>query len=334
MKPFFIFSILLLTTLANAQTNLVKNGGFEHETADWRGDAATISPYDKKAGKNSAVINQFVGLEWKAIDQILSIPKNTYAIEYSVWIKTENIEGGKETYNAGLMIAEFTNAADKKISSENIAQIKGTTPWTLYKKIVVVPEKAQRIRIMLALAQTNGSIYFDDVKATALSEEAYTKLNTMETTAAIKTFSNGNFEENLNSWNGAGTISTTDKKEGNLAVEISSKTPEWKSIDQQVDIPEGNKTLELSAWLKAKDILQGKESWNNGMFLLEFTKADNTKAIDDQLVGMISATTDWTLFKKSFSIPEGAKKYRIMIALSNCIGTLLADDIQVRFSNN
>lgn len=334
MKPFFILSLLLLNIFANGQTNLIKNGGFESETAQWRGDVATISPYDKKSGKNSAVINQFVGLDWKAIDQIVSIPKNTFAIEFSAWIKTENIEGGKENYNSGLMIAEFTNSAEKKITSENVAQIKGTTPWTLYKKTVLVPEKAQRIRIMLALAQINGSIYFDDVKAIPLSQEAYSKLNavaTEATTASIEVFSNGNFEDNLNAWSGTATISNTDKKEGNSSVVLNATTPEWKAIYQQADITEGSKTIEISAWLKSKDIKQGKENWNNGMFILEFTKADNTKAADSQLIGMITTTTDWTLFDKSFAIPEKARKYRIMIALSECTGTLYADDIQIKF---
>jgi hypothetical protein len=64
------------------------------------------------------------------------------------------------------MIAEFTDNAEKKISSENITEVKGTTAWTLYKKTVIVPENATKIRIMIALAQTSGSLYFDDVKIT------------------------------------------------------------------------------------------------------------------------------------------------------------------------
>jgi hypothetical protein len=339
MKQLFFFSLLFFSAISNAQTNLVKNGGFESETLNWNGDAATISPYDKKTGKNSAVINQFTGAEWKAIDQIVNIPKNTYAVEFSVWVKADQIEGGKEAYNAGLVIAEFTNTGGKKIISENIAQVKGSLAWTNYKKTILVPEKAQKIRIMLALAQINGSLFFDDVNATAISEEEYFKLNPIttipegqKTVSTPKSFSNGNFEENLNSWNGNGTISTTDKKEGNSAVEIISKTAEWIAIDQVSDINEGDKTIEISGWLKAKDIQQGKDPWNNGMFIIEFKKDETTKASEDQLIGTVTGNTDWTPFKKSFQIPDGAKKYRIMVAMSVCTGTLLADNIEVKLS--
>jgi hypothetical protein len=172
MKQFLFFSLLFLTTITNAQTNLVKNGGFESDLTNWRGEEiATISPYDIKSGQKSAVINQFVGEDWKGIDQIINIPKNTAALECSIWIKSESIEEKKEAYKAGVMIAEFTDNSEKKITSENIAEVKGTTTWTLYKKTLTVPENAKKIRIMLALAQTSGSVYFDDIKVIATPKQ-------------------------------------------------------------------------------------------------------------------------------------------------------------------
>jgi hypothetical protein len=182
MKTLFLFSLLFLTTITKAQINLVKNAGFEYEFVNWRGeDMAYSTPYDKKTGRKCVAINQFVGAEWKAIDQIINIPKNTYAFELSIWIKSESIEEQKEAYKAGAAIAEFTNLADKQIISETFAQVKGTTEWTNYKKTVKIPAEAKKVRIMLALAQTNGTIYFDDVKVTPLSEEEYLKQNTIAT---------------------------------------------------------------------------------------------------------------------------------------------------------
>lgn len=182
MKTLFLFSLLFLTTITNAQGNLVKNPGFEYEFVNWNNsDAAYISPYDKKSGKSCVAINQFVGAEWKAVDQTINIPKNTYTLEFSVWIKSESIEEQKEAYKAGAAIAEFTTLTDKKITSETFAQVKGTTEWTNYKKTVKIPADAKKVRIMLALVQTNGTIYFDDVKVTTLLEEEYLKQNSVTT---------------------------------------------------------------------------------------------------------------------------------------------------------
>lgn len=179
MKQLLFLSLLVLTTITNAQNNLVKNGGFESDFVDWRGEEnAMTSPYYKKTGKNSANITQFVGAEWKSLDQIVAIPKNTFAVECSVWMKADEIEDQKESYKAGAVILEFTDAAEKQISTENIAQAKGTTEWINYKKAVKVPANATNIKIMLALAQTNGTVFFDDVKLMVLSEAEYLKLST------------------------------------------------------------------------------------------------------------------------------------------------------------
>lgn len=181
MKTFFFFCSLFLITITNAQTNLVKNGGFETDFLNWRGEEnAALSPFEKKSGKNSAVINQFVGAEWKALDQIIVLPKRTYALEISVWIKSDVIETQKEQYKTGAVILEFTNSGDKQISTERIGQAVGSTSWTHFKKTVKIPSEAKKIRIMLALAQTNGTIFFDDVKVTTLSEEEYLKLNPID----------------------------------------------------------------------------------------------------------------------------------------------------------
>lgn len=179
MKQLFLFSFLFLSIIINAQTNLVKNGAFDRDFANWKGEEnVALSPYEKKSGKSSALINQYTGAEWKAIDQIIIIPKGTFAVDGSVWMKTEQVENQKEDYKAAAVIIEFTTDNEKQISSETIARAKGTTDWTNYKKAVKIPANAKKIRIMLALAQTNGTVFFDDVKLIPLGEEEYAKLTT------------------------------------------------------------------------------------------------------------------------------------------------------------
>ncbi len=169
-----IFGFFILFALSiQAQTNLIKNGGFESGTDNWRGDSGTTTSYYKQSGKNALTINQYVGNEWKGIDQITSLPKNSYAIQFSVWIKTDAIEGGKEIYNAAVMTIEFLEASEKNIKYESIAQIQGTTEWTLITKAFVLPENAKKFRTMLALAQTNGTVFFDEIKAVVLTKEEY-----------------------------------------------------------------------------------------------------------------------------------------------------------------
>lgn len=344
MKKLLSLLLLPLFQMTLAQTNLVKNGSFETELENWRGDAATISPYDKKSGSNSCAINQFVGAEWKGVDQIVNIPKTTAAIELSGWVKADAIEKGANAWNTGKFDIEFLNSGEKGIENQNIAAVLGTTPWTLYKKIIPVPAGASKLRIMLALGQTNGSIFFDDIKAVALSVEQLNKIHEEENAKRVademaskpetiqkkSALSNGDFENGINSWRGNTPISITVFKEGKAALALNSNTMDWTGIDQIVDVPENVSSITLSGWLKSDNIKQGKEVWNNGLFNVEFT-GNNDQKTGEQNIAFVTATTDWTFYTKTFPLPAGTKKYRIMLALGFASGTLYADGIKVGF---
>ena len=104
----------------------------------------------------------------------------------------------------------------------------------------------------------------------------------------------------------------------------------WTGIDQIADVPENATSITLSGWLKSDNIKQGKDFWNNGLFNVEFT-GNNDQKTGDQNIAFVTATTDWTFYTKTFPLPAGTKKYRIMLALGFASGTLYADDIAVSF---
>ena len=338
MKALLVLSLLLITVTNNAQTNLIKNPGFETELLNWRGEeVATISPYDKKSGKNSCTINQFVGAEWKAVDQIITIPKNTAAIEISGWVKTEGVEKGKNDWNTGKFDVEFLNSGEKGIKNESIASVLGTTPWSFYKKTITVPAGSSKLRVMLALGQTNGTIFFDDLKAVPFTQEQMDKIQAEENakTAAAsevkaKELANTGFENGINSWRGNAVVSSTVFKEGKAALVLNSATFDWTGIDQIADVPDNATTITLSGWLKSDNIKQGKDPWNNGLFNVEFTGSGDQKT-GDQNIAFVTSTTDWTYYTKTLPLPEGTKKYRIMLALGFASGTLYADALSVDF---
>lgn len=332
MRARFFLLILILPIAATSQ-NLIKNGSFDVNTDYWRG-SVTLSPYDKKAGNASGFIEQFVGQQWKGIDQVGRVPENVGAIEFSAWLRSDGIRIGKEDYNAGVFIVDFLTVSDKKISTQNIATVSGNKRWEFYKKTCVLPPDTAKIRVMLALAQTTGVFFFDEIKAMPVSKEAYDKSNQAGELPAVATpesLANGDFEKGLEGWAGNGSVVAAGK-DGSPCLRLSSEGSEWIAAYQGRSIPQGATSISLSAWLKAIDIRQGKQSWNNGMFIVEFTSDGISKTSEDQLIGTVTGTTDWTLFEKNFSIPKGSTRFRIMIALSECPGQLLADNVKVAFA--
>lgn len=168
--------LALFTLVGFSQKNIVSNGTFDNTTDGWRGDSATNSSFIKKNGAASGMIVQYVGKEWKGVDQITTIPKNTFAITFSVWIKADAIEEQADKFATGLMNIELMTASEGHIAYESIAAVTGTTEWVEYKKTVQISPETKKARIMIALGKTNGTLFFDDVKALALTKEQFDAL--------------------------------------------------------------------------------------------------------------------------------------------------------------
>lgn len=164
--------LILIANLANAQKNLVTNGGFEDDLDGWNGNSAKTSPWDYKSGKSSGVIITTDANGWAGIDQTVSIPKKVQAIEFDAWLKAENIVKGKDAWNGALFTIQFFNKYDKKIGEDiNIATVAGDEPWTLYSKKMKLPEGAENVKILLAMGYAKGVMLIDDVSAKAINIE-------------------------------------------------------------------------------------------------------------------------------------------------------------------
>jgi len=338
MKKIISTFFLSVFVFVSAQKNLISNGGFEYDTESWNnGNILQINPYTKKSGTKGGSITEYTSPQWKGIDQSFNIPKNTAAIEVSAWLKADGVEKGNNDWNKAVLIVEIAG------KGENIASLDGTTGWKEFKKIIPL-NKDRSGRLMLALSDCTGIFYFDDVKVTALKQEDYNKLVEAEnkkyevkvitdsTPLEIVKLTNAGFENGLEGWRGNAETTSEEKSEGRKSLKLSSQNPVWFGIDQVADIPDGSKTLDVSAFVKTKDLKPGKNDWNKGVMIVEFTKDGIAKTNDDQPVFFVSDTKDWQKFGKILTIPEGSKKYRIMLALSEATGTMFVDDVQVKFN--
>ncbi|WP_379963048.1 carbohydrate binding domain-containing protein [Epilithonimonas sp. UC225_85] len=333
-----IFTIAFTSSIFTfGQKNLIKNGGFELDAEFWRGEnILTINPYTKKSGTKAGSISEFTSPQWKGVDQEFNIPKNTAAIEVSAWLKADGVEKGKSNWNKAVMVLEIGG------KNENIAELEGTTQWQLVKKIVPL-NKDRSGRLMLALSECTGTLYFDEIKVIPLSQEDYNKITEVETQkhqVAVITdntplellkLNNGNFEKGLDSWRGNSEVVSDEKYEGQKSLKLSSQNSVWTGIDQVADIPADAKTIDISAFAKTKDLKSGRNDWNKGVMILEFTSDGTRKISEDQMIFSISDIKEWQKFSKTLEIPKGSKRYRIMLALSEATGTMYVDDVQVKF---
>lgn len=338
MKKIFLTLAFISSLGIFAQKNLIQNGGFEYDATGWNNEnLLTVSPYSKHSGQKGGSITQYTSPTWRGIDQSFSIPKNTAAIEVSAWVKAYGIDKGKSDWNKAVIIAEIAG------KGENIVALDGTTAWQEVKKIIPI-NKDRNARLMIALSECTGSFYFDDVKVTPLNQEDYNKLVeaenkkyevkviTDDTPLEILTLAGGDFENGLEPWRGNAIMTSEEKKNGNFSLKLTSEKPVWYGVDQIADIPADAKTMDVSASVKTKDIKAGKNDWNKGVMIVEFTTDGTNKTSQDQAIFFVDDAKDWQQFTKTLEIPANSRKYRIMLALSEATGTMYVDDVQVKFN--
>jgi hypothetical protein len=158
--------LLLVCGSANAQKNLVTNGGFEDELFGWNNNGARQTPYDLKSGKHSCAIVAANTNNWIGIDQIVKIPRKVQQVEFSAWIKTMNVVKGKNDWDGAIFTVVFLDGLDKEIGEGvNVARTTGDQDWTLSKKTIKMPEKAFSFKILVALGNASGTMIVDDVSA-------------------------------------------------------------------------------------------------------------------------------------------------------------------------
>ncbi len=167
MKNYCLITCFLLffaIDKAQAQKNLVTNGGFEDGLYGWNNNGARVTPWDLKSGKHSCAIVAPNASNWIGIDQTIRIPKKAVSLECSAWIKTTNVIKGKDEWNGAIFTIEFLDVQDKKIGDGvNIARLAGDQDWTLSKQVLKIPAGAVSFRVLLAMGYASGTMLIDDV---------------------------------------------------------------------------------------------------------------------------------------------------------------------------
>jgi hypothetical protein len=176
LKIVLIIAFVVFAFKAQAQKNLVENGGFEDDTYGWNAAAAKITPWDMKSGKASCAIISADASAWVGIDQQISIPKKASKLEISAWLKTINVVKGKDEWNGAVFSVEFLDKADKKVGDGiNVVTLSGDHPWEQALKEVLVPAGATKCKLLLAMGSASGTFLIDDVAVKVINNDVVTK---------------------------------------------------------------------------------------------------------------------------------------------------------------
>ncbi|HEX2955516.1 MAG TPA: carbohydrate binding domain-containing protein [Chitinispirillaceae bacterium] len=150
--------------------------------------------------------------------------------------------------------------------------------------------------------------------------------------AQVNQLPNGDFEQRTLGWFGWGGAASDTAHAGKNGIQVKNGFAKWSGAHQILPLPDSIEMVELSGWIKTINVTGGKEAWEKARIALDFVD-DQEKLVGNYVdaAGQVDGTTDWTLFRKKYSVHKGAKNVKVIVALGNCTGEAYFDDLQCFF---
>lgn len=194
----------------SAETNLIKNGGFENDfSGNWYINSSTkptVSTEIKHSGSAALVLDRSSSSATQYVCQTLTglVPRKSYTLSYY-----QKIVGGAQIY---VKVYQFDSAGKIVFNKNfNVTRNSGNLEWENRTAVFTVADNAASVRIDLNHNDYKGQGYFDDFVLTELSQ----------TPADDAVFRNGDFESGLTHWSvsaGNPTVSTDEKHGGKASL--------------------------------------------------------------------------------------------------------------------
>lgn len=169
-KQLLVLLTLLFSHLATAQ-NQLKNPGFELPDQGWNFWGGTVQSGVMHSGSNALKIT-LDKPRWSGVDQVIFFPEGIRKVEVSGWMKTENVVQGALNYEQARIAVEFMDNNGTLVGGYPpvVGQKTGTSEWTYYNNVYLVPQGAAQMKVQTALANCAGTVYFDDLEALLFDE--------------------------------------------------------------------------------------------------------------------------------------------------------------------
>ncbi|MBN1601840.1 MAG: hypothetical protein JW915_09535 [Chitinispirillaceae bacterium] len=325
-----LFTIVsLLSVSATADVNILPNGDFEQRTLGWYGWGGQVSDTAHSGKHGIQVINHVA--KWTGAHQILPLPDSIEVVELSGWIKTNTVTGGKEIWEKARITLEFLDAQEKMVGNypDAVGQVDGTTGWTMFRKKYQVHKGSKNVKIIVALGNCTGEAYFDDLICSYYSAaQIKSMIPAVDTSGNLLT--DAGFEQDGLGWNIFGASVSATAHAGKYGVMVKNAIPAWSGAEQVVVLPENASKVVIAGWIRAENVVKGKEDWETARIGIEFL--DNQGALVGgypPVTGSAVGTRKWEKVTMDYMVPQGAKSIKVQAALGNATGTAYFDNLSL-----
>jgi hypothetical protein len=307
-------------------SRLVKNGDFEDGAQVWDPYWGFELSTSAHSGQYACMIQNKDSGTWRGSGnlKLFKIPPGTKKLKVTAWIKAENVVSAGNSWETGAMLLLMTDDFGNEVpGGEAIARTVGTHDWREFETYFTVSDRATNFKIALQLAASTGKIYFDDIVAEAMTDEAFYLANSV--------LRNPGFENLLSGWPAyAGEASQEEAHTGKYSLKVAGNDAAWAVRSQTVSLVRDKKEFTFSIWIKTLGVTETPNIWEGARVYIEF-KDVNGIALNTESIGRAVGNTDWQKFTQKVKVPEDAVEFTISCGRANVSGKAYFDDANLEY---
>jgi hypothetical protein len=330
---FVISSFTLSFAFANAPNsrNFLKNSSFEdglqngipkHWGTEFYG-AEIVSP--GKVAENCVKITNTTEVMSVGAQELKLSYDDAKKVTLSAYIKLDNIVVGPEDWNKVNIQVLFFDAKGEQVGGwPSLGPWKGSMEWTRFAKSFHVPKGTKTAKVVYGLFNCTGTAYFDDIQLSEVIPQ--------ERTDPYNLLNNGEFDI-WEAWAYGGSEQwgiVFPAKSGVGALWIKNDKPIWSFASQTVPLDGKEvKKIEISGYVKAKDIVRGAKSWQKARVNIEFKDGKGKRIGGWPIVEAFDGTFDWKKVSNTFQVPPETKRVDVYAGLLECKGEAWFDNLRM-----
>jgi hypothetical protein len=166
-----LLAVLLLAGAA-AQLgvpNLLDDGGFEASGRSWSlPEGASAASGGREGSRSLRVSNERAGYTFAQQSALLDGQRYP-RVTLSGWMRWADVVRGREVWEGARMHLTFHDADGKQLGGWPDAGVfSGSSDWRAISRAFPVPREAARVVVYLGLQNCTGTVWFDDVRLTAV----------------------------------------------------------------------------------------------------------------------------------------------------------------------
>ena len=190
--------------------------------------------------------------------------------------------------------------------------------------------KIRVMKINLPDNQANGSNVLDDGSFESVSASEGSSLDSSMN--GVITIDDSKRKSSAWSIPEGGSQTNTEKHSGNTAAQVNGELGQYRLFTQDIPVSllKAGAKLQLSAWVKGRELVKGTEDWQVGCvrFMVRTADGKMTYIAASSLLG----TFDWRRVTVEYTVPENLQELReleVQVGSNGASGVIWIDDVQV-----